>query len=110
MTYPSSCENDIRQPLAASEAVEIGGEVAPAAVGGALSKPQAMRRHQHVRQFVKRKPRRAPVGMLGAPMLPPDIKRRTSEAIAAQGGVKRLLVHDCSTADIDQQCSRFHQR
>src|SRR5438045_4780398 len=51
----SGSHHHIVQIFAADEAIEIGGEVTPAPVGRTLGKPRAMRRHQHVRQFVKRK-------------------------------------------------------
>src|ERR1700676_4428501 len=63
--------HDIVQIFAAHEAVEIGGEIAPAPVGGALGKPRAMRRHQHIRQLVEWELRWAPVGIFRAPVLPP---------------------------------------
>src|SRR5947207_729700 len=86
--------HDVVQVFAADEAVEIGGEVTPAPVGGALGEPGAMRRHQHIRQLVKREPRRATVGMFRAPVLPPHIERGAAELIAAQGAVERLFVDD----------------
>src|SRR4051812_45238814 len=76
---PSSPQHDIMQRLAAQIAVEIGGEVAPAAVGGAFGKARTVRRDQHVRQFVKRQARSAAFRVVGAPMLPPDIERGTPE-------------------------------
>src|SRR5437763_10621804 len=87
----SGSHHHIVQIFAADEAIEIGGEVTPAPVGRTLGKPRAMRRHQHVRQFVKRKARRAVVGMLRAPMLPPHIERGAADPVAAQRVIKRLF-------------------
>src|SRR5207248_4830132 len=102
--------HDIVQRFAADEAVEIGGEVAPAPVGGALGKPRAVRRHQHVRQLVEREARRAAVGVLRAPVLPPHIEHGAADPVAAQRIVKRLFVNDRRAANIDQEGGRLHQR
>src|SRR5215204_6336414 len=55
----SGIHHDIMQRLAPQIAVEVGGEVAPAAVGGAFGEPRAVRCDQHVRQFVERQARAA---------------------------------------------------
>src|SRR3984893_7014658 len=105
-----SAHHDIVQIFAADEAVEIGGEIAPAPIGSTLGKPGAMRRHQDVRQLVEWELRWAAVGIFRAPVLPPHIERGAADPVAAQGTVKRLFVDDRRTADIDQQGGRLHQR
>src|SRR3954470_19629527 len=65
---------DILQLFAPQIAGEIGGEVAPAAVGGALGEPRAVRRYQRIRQFMERQARAAALRVVRAPMLPPDIE------------------------------------
>src|SRR4051794_22727314 len=100
---------DIMQLFAAEIAVEIGGEVAPAAVGGALGEAGAVRRHQDIRQFVKRQTRAAALRVVRAPMLPPDIERGAAELLVAQCRVQSFLVDDRGAADIDQERARLHQ-
>src|SRR3954471_24167628 len=96
----SGLQHDIMQLLAPQIAVEIDGEVAPAAVGGALGKTRAVRRDQRVRQFVKRQARAAALRVIGAPMLPPDVERGAAEALVAQRLVERFFIHDRGAADI----------
>src|SRR3954447_26899015 len=96
----SRLHDDIVERLVAQVAVEIGREVAPAAVGGAFGKARAVRRDQHGRQFVERQRRAAAVRMVGAPMLPPDVERGAAESLVAQRLVQRLLIDDRGAADI----------
>src|SRR3954469_15220338 len=95
----SGLQHDIMQLLAAQIAVEIGGEIAPAAVGGAFGEARTVWRDQRVRQFVKRQARAAALRVIGAPMLPPDIERGAAEALIAQCLVERFFIHDRGAAD-----------
>src|SRR5437762_4260318 len=70
----------------------------------------AMRRHDDIRQFVKRMTRAAPVGLGGIRILPPDIDRGAADCAIAQGSVERILVDDCAARDVDEECRRFHPR
>jgi hypothetical protein len=47
-------QHHVVQVFASDEAIEIGSKITPAPVSGTFGEPETVRRHQHVRQLVKR--------------------------------------------------------
>src|SRR5947207_4070032 len=54
--------DDVQQPLAADEAVDVAGGIGAAPARHSLGPGRAVRRHDHIRQFVERVARRPDIG------------------------------------------------
>jgi hypothetical protein len=89
---PSGLEDHVFERFARGKAVEIAGDGTPAPLGRPLGEAGAVRRHQNVGEFVKRKPRRSHIRMHRTPRLPPNVERGAGAAPVAQRGIKRFLV------------------
>src|SRR5579863_6493918 len=79
---PSSGGDQVDEAVAAHEAADIVGDLVPAATHHAAGPARIVRRDDDVGQLVKRVARAAPVGLVGARILPPHIDRRAAEPAA----------------------------
>src|SRR5881275_2649432 len=71
--------NDMQHRFAAYEAVDIARRIGAAPACHALGPGRTMRRHDYIRQFVKRMPRRPNIRFLWCLIAPPRIERRAAD-------------------------------
>src|SRR3954452_17014243 len=105
----SNRRHDIDQRVATHEAVDVVRHLVPAPPDHAGSPARAMRRHDDIRQFVKWVSRWAALRFGRARVLPPDIDRGASDRAIAQRRVKRVLVDDRATRDVDEKRRALHR-
>src|SRR3954469_13981808 len=100
---PSSRPRDkMQQLLAANETVDVARCIGAAPPRHAVGPGRAMRRHNHIGQFVEWVPRRPDLGIIRSRIAVPGVDRPAADDAVAQRGEQRILVRDGSASDIDQ--------
>src|ERR1700720_857156 len=75
----SRLRDDVQQLLAADEAVDVAGRIGAAPARHPVGPGRAMRRHDYIRQFVKRVARWPDIGLLGCRIAPPGVDCRAAD-------------------------------
>src|SRR4029077_9655099 len=105
----SGCHDDVFKRLAADKAVDVSGNIARATLDGSIGPWRAVRRHDHVRQFMERVAGGARRRIVSARIAPPGVERRSADDPIAQGAVKYLLLGDRAARQIDQEGAGLHR-
>ena len=75
----SGCRDDVFKRLATYKAVDVSGNIARAPLNGSIGPWRAVRRHDHVRQFMERVVGGARRRIASARIPPPGVQRRSAD-------------------------------